>query len=71
VSAVDRREPRSRRRRARRRADVRIGAHPVPDAASVAATAAVLDLVGRAGADTLVLVLPRAALPLLVCRTTG
>jgi glycerate-2-kinase len=37
--------------------DVRTGAHPVPDAASLAATSALLDLVGRAGADTLVLVL--------------
>ena len=36
---------------------VRTGAHPVPDASSVAATADLLDLVGRAASDTLVLVL--------------
>ena len=46
---------------------VRIGAHPVPDATSVAATAAMLDLVGRAGADTLVVaVLSGGASALLV-----
>jgi len=52
--------------------EVRSGAHPIPDGAGVGATARLLEVVGRAGKDTLVLVvLSGGASALLVAPSLG